>query len=229
MTTNFLPEKTSQCLICGEPIYANAKKCSACGSYQDWRRHFDISAVVLSLLVALVSVVSAVGPQIIALLPPWGSKLEIRSYYFSADAISIIVENRGNRPGHIGRVNFVTYCFGAYFNSDQGFTGVPSWGFEEELGTSPQTSRIVPERATREIQFALSRDMLFQAEKDFPTSNQYQYPAGDFRKVLYNESVRFMITAELWNSGANAPIIANVTAKPDPPFWRGFTTITQRP
>ncbi len=229
-------DKTSRCRVCREPIDPKAIRCNACNSYQNWRRYFGFSAVVLSLLVALISVISAVGPQIIGLLSPWGSRLEVKSYYFSTDAISLIVENNGNKPGHIGRVNVVLYCTGAYFNHNQlpknqlavdPVNRPPVWGVDIDLGTSPQTSRTISERTSREIPFIFSRDMLRTAENGFPKDGQY--PAGDFRTVLYNESIRIIITAELWNYGEKAPMLVNVTPTPDPPFWRGFTTITQNP
>ena len=236
MTAQPILEKTSRCRVCREPIYPKAKRCNACRAYQDWRRYFDFSAVVLSLLVALISVISAVGPQIITFLQPWGSKLEVKSHYFSTDAISLIVENNGNKPGHIGRVNVVLYCIGAYFNrsslskEDLRFVAdhrIQVWGVNIDLGTSPGTSRTVPPRSSREIPFILSGAMLRDAENGFPKDGQY--PAGDFRTVLYDESIRIKITAELWNYGAKAPTLVNVTPTPDPPFWRGFTTITQNP
>jgi hypothetical protein len=225
-----------RCSSCQEPIHERAKLCKTCKSYQDWRRHFQFSAIVLSLLVALISVISAVGPRIISFLPPFGSRLEVKSYYYSTDAISLIVENKGNRSGHIGRVNVVLYCRGAYFNRDQLIKDNPGtithsppavWGVDIDLGTTPETSRTIPPRSSREISFVLSRDMLRRAEENFPRDGEY--PAGDFRAVLYNESVRVRISAELWDYGRTNPNFVAVTGASDPPFWRGFTTITQSP
>ncbi len=230
----------SRCLSCQEPIHPKAKLCKTCKSYQDWRRHFDFSAVVLSLLVALISVISAVGPRIISWLPPFGSRLDVKSFYYSTDAIVLIVENEGNRAGHIGRVNVVLYCTGAYFHQYQlaqflaqyhpnnnSSTQPPVWGVDIDLGTSANTSRTISARSSREISFILSRDMLHRAEKDFPRDGAY--PAGDFRTVLYNESVRISITAELWDYGQMYPKAIQVTGPSGAPFWRGFTTITQNP
>ncbi len=148
-------QKTERCRVCKEPMNPGAIRCTRCNSYQNWRRYFDFSAVVLSLLVALVSVVSAVGPQIVALLPPWGSNLQIRSYYFNEDTVSLIVENSGNRPGYIGKVTAVVYCTvkGVFYPSDPFLASMvnvdaehkpPKWGFMLDLGTSKETSRIIP-------------------------------------------------------------------------------------
>jgi hypothetical protein len=218
-------------------MYPGATRCSACNSYQNWRRFFDFSAVILSLLVALVSVVSAVGPQIVALLPPWGSDLESRSYYFSADTVSLIVENSGNKPGYVGKISAVVYCKGAFFNSNLFSAGVqgvdsehkpPIWGFMMDLGTSNQTSRTIPARSSREVPFIFPAELLRRAEADFPKEGAY--PARSFRTVLYDESVCIGLTAEVWNYGKKAPTTLDVTPpKTDTPFWRGFTAITQIP
>jgi hypothetical protein len=201
-------------------MYPGAIRCTACGSYQNWRRYFDFSAVILSLLVALISVVAAVGPQIAALLPPWGSDLNIRSYYFSADTVSFIVENNGNKPGYMGKVTAVVYCKGLSYPSP--------WGFMEDLGTSKDTSRIIPPRSTREVSFVFPAELLRRAEADFP--KQGPYPAGNFRSVLYNESVCLELAAEVWNYGKKDPTTLDVTPpKTGTPFWRGFTAITQSP
>ena len=226
-------QKTERCRVCKEPMNPGAIRCTRCNSYQNWRRYFDFSAVVLSLLVALVSVVSAVGPQIVALLPPWGSNLQIRSYYFNEDTVSLIVENSGNRPGYIGKVTAVVYCTvkGVFYPSDPFLASMvnvdaehkpPSWGFMLDLGTSKETSRIIPPRSSREIPFVFRAERLRQAEADFPKQG------GCFWTVLYDESICIGLTAEAWNYGKKAPITLDATPpKAHTPFWRGFTTITQ--
>ena len=50
--------KVTHCLSCCEEIALQAKVCKHCGSYQDWRRHMSLSANVLALLIALVSVLT---------------------------------------------------------------------------------------------------------------------------------------------------------------------------
>jgi hypothetical protein len=234
MATERNLQKTERCRVCKEPMNPGATRCTACHSYQNWRRYFDVSAVVLSLLVALVSVVSAVGPQIFALLPPWGSHLEIKSYYFSTNTVSLIVENSGNKPGYIGKVTVVVYCKGAFFPSDPLAADMlnvdaehtPSkWGFMLDLGTSKETSRTIPARSSREISFILSGKRLRESAEDFDKDTRY--PLGDFNTVLYNESVRIHITAELLDYGHKFLKPVTVSETPDPPFWKGFTTITQ--
>ena len=51
-------EKFVQCIICKEKIHKDAVKCTHCGSFQDWRCHLYISSSFLSIMVALVSVLT---------------------------------------------------------------------------------------------------------------------------------------------------------------------------
>ncbi len=192
------------------------------------------SEFAVAMLVALISVISAVGPRMISWLTPLGSILEIKEYNYSTNAITLFVENKGNRPGLIGRVNVLIYCFGADFNQNDRVkygpnadrsTLPPVWGVNIDLGTSPNMNRTVPARSSREISFLLSQKTLRKAAEDF--DKDLRYPLGTFNTVLYNESVRIHVSAELWDYGQQFRKVVTVTPKPDPPFWRGFTTITQ--
>ena len=52
-----------QCRVCHEEIEEDARKCIHCGSFQNKiRNSFNFSAVILSLLVALISVITASIP-----------------------------------------------------------------------------------------------------------------------------------------------------------------------
>jgi len=52
------PAPQSECRVCKEPIRTGAQRCTHCGTFQNWRRYLTFSATVLSLLVALVSVLT---------------------------------------------------------------------------------------------------------------------------------------------------------------------------
>jgi len=54
MTTNDYVE----CKICKEEIRRNAVICSHCKSFQNWRRHLGLSSSFLSILLALISVIT---------------------------------------------------------------------------------------------------------------------------------------------------------------------------
>lgn len=55
-------EPTKPCRACRSPIHAEANKCVACGSAQDWTRFVALSSSVLALAVALVSVLTFALP-----------------------------------------------------------------------------------------------------------------------------------------------------------------------
>ncbi len=234
------PETLSCCSSCQEPIHPKAKLCKTCKSYQDWRRHFNFSAVVLSLLVALISVISAVGPQIISWLPPLGSQLEVKQFYYSTDAIVLIVENKGNQAGLIGRVNVTLYCPGVYFHQSELDDYVHKYQPKSDPSTLPAAWKMTSTWAHRQLpverfprgqaakylSFYLGYASL-NPEKAFPRVGRY--PAGNFCKALYEESVRIKIAVELWDYKQTNP---NVVKLPElsggeEAFWRGFETITQ--
>jgi len=50
------------CKTCGEEIKITALKCIHCDSFQDWRSSLSFGSTVLSLLVALVSVLTFAAP-----------------------------------------------------------------------------------------------------------------------------------------------------------------------
>ena len=57
---NFKQFKMIPCAVCKKPIPSGADRCNECETYQGWRRHFPVSATVLSLLLAFFGVLSAV-------------------------------------------------------------------------------------------------------------------------------------------------------------------------
>jgi hypothetical protein len=56
------------CKSCGRWIPLGAQQCAECHTFQDFRRFAPGNAVVLSLLLSLISVISAVGPALLNLI-----------------------------------------------------------------------------------------------------------------------------------------------------------------
>ncbi len=50
------------CKVCMLPMPSGARKCAECSSWQDWRSHVTFGSTLLSLLVALVSVLTFAVP-----------------------------------------------------------------------------------------------------------------------------------------------------------------------
>jgi hypothetical protein len=104
-TPSATTEDSKPCVVCQEPIKRHATKCVHCGSYQDWRSNisFSLSTSVLSLLVALVTVLTAAVPVFKEALTPKNSDLTFSFQGASTDPIRLIVlaTNRGVRPGTV--------------------------------------------------------------------------------------------------------------------------------
>jgi hypothetical protein len=94
-------EDTKPCKVCGEPIKKVARICINCNSYQDWRAEVSVSNTVLSLLVALFSVLTVALPAITTFLTPKNSNLIFSYEGTIGDTISLLVTNVGIRPGAV--------------------------------------------------------------------------------------------------------------------------------
>ena len=91
--------KPPACKVCRKPIEIGARKCTECDSYQDWRRHFSIGTVVLSLLIALISVTTT-GIQVMqGLLAKEQSDIRFSLLRYGPDSIKIMGSNLGDRAG----------------------------------------------------------------------------------------------------------------------------------
>jgi len=91
-----------RCLVCGVKIWKEAKKCQPCGTYQDWRVVVPGSSVVLTLLIALFSVLGSVVPQ----LNNWlhrNSDTAVHIIGGNNQELFIAVTNNGNRPALLRR------------------------------------------------------------------------------------------------------------------------------
>jgi len=92
---------TQPCRLCKHAIPVGARLCSECGSYQNWLGSLNRSSLVLSLLVALASVLSIAIPAVKTALRPSRSDLRMVRYYFTDTGVSIVLNNKGAMPGFI--------------------------------------------------------------------------------------------------------------------------------
>lgn len=95
-------KENKRCRICGEDIKLAARKCVHCGSWQDWRGSIGMSATILSLLVALVSVTTALLPAMTDFLRTDDSSFRFSFQRSSKQGFAILVSNIGRRPGSVG-------------------------------------------------------------------------------------------------------------------------------
>ena len=93
---------TKPCKVCGEPIKRVARVCVHCNNYQNWRSELNISGTVLSLLVALLSVLTVLVPVIKEALTIKNSSLSFAFQGATDTTISVLSTNQGARPGSVG-------------------------------------------------------------------------------------------------------------------------------
>jgi hypothetical protein len=86
-----------KCLVCREDIQEGAKKCIHCDSYQDWRRYFSVGTVVLSLLIALFSVLTTLIPVVLDAFHTPRAKLEFKVLECKVDGVRVRVRNTGDQ------------------------------------------------------------------------------------------------------------------------------------
>ena len=95
-----IPEGLKPCPICAEPINQRAWKCIHCQSeLGGWRRRLGISSTILALLVALISVLTAAVPVLKDTLTRKNSDVDVSFQGADANIVSVVLSNRGTRPG----------------------------------------------------------------------------------------------------------------------------------
>ena len=92
------------CSLCSDTIAAAAIKCRHCEGYQGHWFFLNLSAPVLSLLVALVSILALAVPAMVATLARDQSDVRISFQYFEDGTAHFVVSNPGTRPGSVGEV-----------------------------------------------------------------------------------------------------------------------------
>ncbi len=90
-----------KCIECRKEIQDDASKCTECGSFQDWRRHFSSGSMVLSLIVALVSVLALSAEKIQSLVTGYNSNLSISGIEASNGKITLVALNDGGQASAI--------------------------------------------------------------------------------------------------------------------------------
>ena len=104
-------DNSVQCKICKEKIHKYALKCTHCGSFQNWRRHLGLSTSFLSILVALISVLTVFitiildssiknDSDISASVINWQrTYFSDQSKLFQVLIVEIFITNSGKKPG----------------------------------------------------------------------------------------------------------------------------------
>jgi hypothetical protein len=103
-------DKIIDCIVCKEKIHQYAIKCVHCGSFQNWRRHLNLSSTFLSIMLAFVSVLTVFFSVALDSVNKNNSDLKVsiinwqRQITSRGDQVLVveaIVTNTGKKPGVI--------------------------------------------------------------------------------------------------------------------------------
>jgi hypothetical protein len=100
-----------RCSTCSAEIPRGARICTKCNQFQDWRGFFGRSSTVLStilsLLVALFSVLTTAIPVIHNALTPERSNVQCSLLDWTDKNAKLVVSNKGVRPAVVQRAEVV--------------------------------------------------------------------------------------------------------------------------
>jgi predicted nucleic acid-binding Zn ribbon protein len=91
------PAAQKLCRVCKKAMPAEGRKCTECGSFQDWRRFLPFSTEILALLIALLSVVGVAVPEFTKWLNRH-SHTQVRIIGASEQDLLVILMNTGREP-----------------------------------------------------------------------------------------------------------------------------------
>ena len=140
------PGPHKACRICARPIPVEAKKCADCLSYQDWRSSLGVSTTVLSMLVALVSVVAAATPGFVSLLAGQDSKLAFGAPAMRRGAFLQFASNAGARPGVVDSAQITWF---------EGRSKSPGWIYLLDVQSADQAPMVLKPGDSALVRFAL--------------------------------------------------------------------------
>ena len=101
MTEEVDPTETKPCSTCAEPIKLAAKKCTKCGSYQDFRRVLVVSSPTISVLGAAVAVAAAAYQWLGPVFKPAIAEPEIALVGSAPGMLTLNIKNRGSEAIYI--------------------------------------------------------------------------------------------------------------------------------
>ncbi len=104
-------EQTAYCVECRSTINIRALKCSHCGSYQDWRRHFGTTTSSIALIIALVPFITL---TVKALLPDY-SKTTVTFLRGGTQGVYFVGTNTGNKISILKGIRVIHPKWGEHY------------------------------------------------------------------------------------------------------------------
>ncbi len=96
-----MDEKKQNCVTCKEKINAKALKCIHCDSYQDWRKYLNITNTSLTLIIALISVITLSLPTLSNFVISKKENITAQIIGNSGNRLLILLTNEGGKTGAI--------------------------------------------------------------------------------------------------------------------------------
>lgn len=94
------------CKACRRSILKGARKCTHCGSYQNWRQILDVSQVTIALLITLITLIASTAPRLYDWLYAHSDlRPELRQVY--QQYFELFASNPGNRTGRLADVKLI--------------------------------------------------------------------------------------------------------------------------
>jgi hypothetical protein len=153
------PLKT--CAVCAADMPAAARKCLACGSFQDRRLLRGLATTDLSLLVALVSVIAASAPALVPLLTKKDSELILGHPAFRGGEYVQFVSNGGGRPGAIDNARLL--------RDDQG-SNQSGWIYLMDVSAADQKHVVLKPGESTLVSYTLDMDGEGRLDLPSPTT-----------------------------------------------------------
>ncbi len=99
-----MSSKKQICRDCRSPMNEGAAKCTSCGSFQNWRRHFTFTATVVSFFLGGVATAGIIIDPVKEWLTPL-TDVSVERVGVTAKGYTVIVHNKGRATAVIKYIN----------------------------------------------------------------------------------------------------------------------------
>ena len=137
------------CRYCRHELQKGAILCVQCKKFQNWQRYVGFSSTMLALVIALISVSSAVLPGLIELLTPARTQYDMTVIEHREGQFVVLAKNSGNRDVTVGAVQIEIRSIGTFT------AALKASGREVRPGATRELVITYPEQDRWEYEYAL--------------------------------------------------------------------------
>lgn len=167
-----------KCSTCFKQVPKGAKKCTHCGTFQNWRRYLDFGKNFLALMIAFISVITVLVTQLKSVSEKDVSNAYVEAFIMNSNGISLITSNTGNVPG------FIKSCQLDFMDNNQVVTT-----YNLTLDEEKNSSRIIEAGKNSEIFFKINSSWLRESICTHINQNRNTLYKGD----RFKGKIRFEI------------------------------------